>query len=130
MVSEEPWIWGLAPRSQRPNMAGGSGGQSYIGEPATSAARGLPVSGGPQPVKPYIAPPEPTPEEVAESGAWLITGKGNVYTLSSIGSPCTLESLREESEGGSGYLDSLDADHATPEEVAAVKAWLRRWLSE
>jgi hypothetical protein len=68
-----------------------------------------------------------TPEEVAESGAWLITGKGNVYTLSSIGSPCTFESLRED---GSGYLDSLDADHASPEEVAAVKAWLRRWLAE
>jgi hypothetical protein len=68
-----------------------------------------------------------TAEEVAESGMWLITGKGNVYTLSSIGSPCSFE---DRAESGGGYLDSLDADHATPEEGAAIKAHLRRWLAD
>jgi hypothetical protein len=66
-----------------------------------------------------------TAEEVGSP--WLITGKGDVYTLSSIGEPARCE---DRAESGGGYLDSLDADHATPEEVAAIKAHLRRWLAD
>jgi hypothetical protein len=94
---------------------GGSGGQSYIGEPATSAARGLPVNGGNDPGRAHVTLPH-------EGAPTTYTNRLRSLTISELDTRTEgLRTVWVVSSDSTGYGDdwTVDAVYASREAALA-----------